>query len=89
MMKNLINARGKFVVVLLFAITSVSAQEAVSNPDIVMDLKWEIGSWTDVWRIRQFESTAVNSDISYYIYLPPGYAAGKKRYPVVYWFHGA
>jgi len=88
-MNNLINVRSKFVAVLLFAMTSVSAQEAVSNPDIVMDLKWEIGSWTDVWRIRKFESAAVKSDISYYIYLPPGYEAGEKRYPVVYWFHGA
>jgi endo-1,4-beta-xylanase len=28
-------------------------------------------------------------DVSYYIYLPPGYESGMKRYPVVYWFHGA
>ena len=79
----------KTVVALVFAMSTVSAQETVNNPDIVMDLKWEIGSWTDVWRIEQFESRAVNSNVSYYIYLPPGYEAGAKRYPVVYWFHGA
>jgi len=72
MMKNLVNASSTFVAVLLFATTSVSAQETVNNPDIVMDLKWEIGSWSDVWRIGQFESEAVGSDVSYYIYLPPG-----------------
>ena len=89
MMKILMNARSTFVAVLLFAMTSVSAQEPVNNPDLVMDLKWEIGSWSDVWRIGQFESEAVGNDVSYYIYLPPGYEAGKKRYPVIYWFHGA
>ncbi len=88
-MKNLINARSTIVAVLLCAMTSATAQEAVSNPDIVMDLQWEIGPWTDIWRVEQFESAAADSDVSYYIYLPPGYEAGAKRYPVVYWFHGA
>jgi endo-1,4-beta-xylanase len=78
-----------FATIFICAMTSVAAQEAVTNPDIVMDLKWEIGSWTDIWHIEQFESAAVNSDVSYYIYLPPGYESGDKRYPVVYWFHGA
>ncbi len=89
MIRNIGTAHSKFVAVILCAITSVSAQETVNNPDIVMDLHWEIGSWTDIWRIGQFESTAVKSDVSYYIYLPPGYNASDKRYPVVYWFHGA
>jgi enterochelin esterase-like enzyme len=65
------------------------AQEPVNNPDIVMDLKWEIGAWTDIWQIESFESKAAGSDVSYYIYLPPGYEKGSERYPVVYWFHGA
>jgi endo-1,4-beta-xylanase len=88
-MKKLIKLRSTFAIVLLGAIAPLFAQETVNNPDIVMDLKWEIGPWTDVWRIKQFESAAVNSDVSYYIYLPPGYEAGNRRYPVVYWFHGA
>lgn len=75
---------------LVFSMTSpLLAQETVNNPDVVMDLKWEIGSWTDVWQIEKFSSTAVNGDVSYYIYLPPGYETSTKRYPVVYWFHGA
>ncbi|MEE8345325.1 MAG: alpha/beta hydrolase-fold protein [Woeseiaceae bacterium] len=54
-----------------------------------MVLKWEIGSWTDIWRIEQFKSAAVGGDVSFYIYLPPGYESGNKRYPVVYWLHAA
>ena len=80
---------GTFFGLMVFSGPRAIAQETVNNPDIVMDLKWEIGSWTDIWRVGQFESAAVNSDVSYYIYLPPGYEAGDKRYPVVYWFHGA
>ena len=68
---------------------AVSAQETVTDPDLVMDLRWEIGSWTDVWQIGTFESAAVGSDVSFYIYLPPGYRSGDKRYPVMYWLHGA
>ncbi len=88
-MKNLKAARSGFAAVLLFAMASVSAQEVVSNPNVVMDLEWEIESWTDIWQIEQFESGAVGGKVSYYIYLPPGYEAGDKRYPVIYWFHGA
>ena len=65
------------------------AEETVNDPTVIMDLKWEIGSWTDLWQIEQFKSTAVDSDVSYYIYLPPGYQSGDKHYPVVYWLHGA
>jgi len=68
-MKILMNARGTLVAVLLFAMTSVSAQEPVNNPDLVMDLKWEIGSWSDVWRIGQFESDAVRNKTSVRIFV--------------------
>ncbi len=73
----------------LYTMPPLVAQETVNNPDVVMDLKWEIGSWTDIWQIGQFESAAVAGNVSYYIYLPPGYEQASKRYPVVYWFHGA
>lgn len=65
------------------------AEETVNDPTVVMDLNWEIGSWTDLWQIERFKSAAVDSDVSYYIYLPPGYRSGAKHYPVVYWLHGA
>ncbi|GMR17542.1 MAG: hypothetical protein BMS9Abin32_669 [Gammaproteobacteria bacterium] len=66
----------------------VRGAETVNDPELVMDLKWEFGPWTDVWRIDQFRSTAADSDVSFYIYLPPGYDSSERRYPVVYWLHG-
>lgn len=88
-MRKLVAALGSLFLLMHVAGDRTVAQETVTNPDVVMDLTWEIGSWTDVWSIERFESAAVDSDVSYYIYLPPGYEAGDKRYPVVYWFHGA
>jgi S-formylglutathione hydrolase FrmB len=35
-----------------------------------------------------FRSTALAGVMHYSVYLPPGYAASKKRYPVVYFLHG-
>jgi len=68
---------------------SVHGQDTVNDPTVVMDLEWDIGAWTDIWKIGEFESAAVNSNVSYYIYLPPGYQDNDLRYPVVYWLHGA
>jgi enterochelin esterase-like enzyme len=80
---------GIFLSLLLGATPGASAQETVTNPDLAMELEWEIGSWTDVWQIGTLESSIVDGDVSYYVYLPPGYRAGDKRYPVMYWLHGA
>jgi enterochelin esterase-like enzyme len=41
------------------------------------------------WREVTFYSQALNRDMSYYVYLPPGYAAEGRRYPVLYMLHGA
>ena len=35
-----------------------------------------------------FRSPSMKIDVGYCIYLPPGYADGKQRYPVVYYLHG-
>ncbi|MFQ6003947.1 MAG: alpha/beta hydrolase [Woeseia sp.] len=78
-----------FALMTACVILKASAQETVSDPGKVMDLKWEIGPWTDIWRIARFESKAVGGDVSFYVYLPPGYETGGKSYPVVYWLHGA
>lgn len=67
----------------------VEGQERVTNPDLVMDLDWNIGQWTDVWRIERFRSKAAGGDVDYYIYLPPEYQSSNQRFPVVYWLHGA
>lgn len=40
-------------------------------------------------KYRTFQSEAINGQVSYLIYLPPGYDKDKdQRYPVVYWLHG-
>ncbi len=35
-----------------------------------------------------FRSPSMGIEVGYYIYLPPGYEAGTRRYPVVYHLHG-
>jgi endo-1,4-beta-xylanase len=37
---------------------------------------------------RTFRSGKAGTDIGYNVLLPPGYATGDRRYPVVYWLHG-
>lgn len=37
-----------------------------------------------------FRSKAMNTDVGYNIYLPPGYeSSAPQKYPVIYWLHGA
>jgi len=37
---------------------------------------------------KTFASKVLGHDVSYLIYLPPGYDKDAKRYPVIYWLHG-
>jgi endo-1,4-beta-xylanase len=37
---------------------------------------------------KTFASKALGQDVSYLVWLPPGYADGTKRCPVIYWLHG-
>lgn len=37
---------------------------------------------------RTFQSRLAKSEVSYLLYLPPGYESSTRRYPVVYWLHG-
>lgn len=37
---------------------------------------------------QTYHSAAMNVDVGYTIYLPPGYASNSVRYPVVYWLPG-
>ena len=37
---------------------------------------------------KKFQSKVLAREVSYLIYLPPGYENEKQRYPVVYWLHG-
>ena len=37
---------------------------------------------------KGYQSKAMEKQVGYNIYLPPGYESDSKRYPVVYWLHG-
>jgi len=37
---------------------------------------------------KGYHSKAMNREVGYNIYLPPGYAASAERYRVIYWLHG-
>jgi endo-1,4-beta-xylanase len=37
---------------------------------------------------QTFSSKVLGHDVSYLVYLPPGYDQDTKRYPVIYWLHG-
>ena len=37
---------------------------------------------------RTFQSKVLGHEVSYLVWLPPGYEQGNKRYPVIYWLHG-
>lgn len=40
-------------------------------------------------RLCTFTSKTVGQEVSYILYLPPGYeSSGEQRYPVLYWLHG-
>ena len=38
---------------------------------------------------RILHSKAMNRDVGYNVYPPPGYASSSQRYPVIYWLHGS
>lgn len=38
---------------------------------------------------RTFHSPSMNCDVGFNIYRPPGYDSDDRRYPVIYWLHGA
>lgn len=39
-------------------------------------------------KYQTFTSRMLGRDVSYLVWLPPGYDEGTKRYPVIYWRHG-
>jgi endo-1,4-beta-xylanase len=38
---------------------------------------------------KTFQSKTLNREVSYLVWLPPGYAQSTNRYPVIYWLHGS
>lgn len=39
-------------------------------------------------RYETFHSAVIGSNVSYLVWMPPGYEQEQKRYPVIYWLHG-
>jgi endo-1,4-beta-xylanase len=39
-------------------------------------------------KYQTFTSKVLGADVSYLVYLPPGYEKETKQYPVIYWLHG-
>jgi S-formylglutathione hydrolase FrmB len=48
-----------------------------------------IGPIAGTFREITFYSPSLDRDMSYYVYLPPGYTTEGRRYPVLYMLHGA
>jgi enterochelin esterase family protein len=66
--------------------TSASLVEVPGNPTPV----WQLQSVPrGSVAINTQHSTAYNDEHSFAVYLPPGYQAGAKRYPVLYLVHGS
>jgi len=54
---------------------AVAWKDAVTTPPQLM-------------QYRTFHSAVAGEEVSYLLYLPPGYETSSRRYPVVYWLHG-
>jgi endo-1,4-beta-xylanase len=63
------------------ACSPVAGQEKWVNPPGKQ--KWPAGC-----RHETFRSTSMQLEVGYNIYLPPDYANGESRFPVIYWLHG-
>ena len=56
---------------------------------------WPKAEWVDSnhnepngTKYQTFASKMLGADVSYLVYLPPGYDKDTKKYPVIYWLHG-
>jgi len=56
---------------------------------------WPKAEWVDPdhsgpngTKFKTFQSKVLGQEVSYLVYLPPGYEEGSRRYPVIYWLHG-
>ncbi|MFC1716855.1 alpha/beta fold hydrolase [Candidatus Poribacteria bacterium] len=67
-------------------------QDPQRNPLARLELYWVEPDRTEPagTRYKTFHSKTIDGDVSYLIYLPPGYEKDKqRRYPVLYWLHGS
>ncbi|MGC4111447.1 MAG: alpha/beta hydrolase-fold protein [Nocardioides sp.] len=79
---------------LVFAL--VLASPALAQPAAPAAAPSGFGPWAEserdlpaMLKYATFPSRLAGADVSYVVYLPPGYDADRdRRYPVVYWLHG-
>ncbi len=45
--------------------------------------------WSTILQHRTFQSQRMKREVGYSIFLPPDYETSGRRYPVIYWLHGA
>lgn len=77
--------------------------EALPPPERELDARWRsfqpgslgiasasqyVGDTEGTFRELWFYSPALDAEMPYYIYLPPGYGEARRRYPVLYMLHG-
>ena len=92
-----------FLTLLLAAATISSAEpvQPITPParpnDAQQKRQWPASKaeWLDTNRdapngtqYHTFTSKVLGQDVSYLVWLPPGYGQDAKRYPVIYWLHG-
>jgi enterochelin esterase-like enzyme len=75
---------------LLFGVGALSA-EAQTPPRQANEVKWNSPPTSPIPGVEHnvLHSPSMDRDVGYNVYLPPDYAEGKRRYPVVYFLHGA
>ena len=72
--------------------TDPEPQDRRQNPLARLELSWVEPDKTEPagTRYKIFHSKTIDGDVSYLIYLPPGYEEDKqRRYPALYWLHGS
>ena len=81
---------GLVVAMIILGLTATAQEPARSAFDVL-----EVGSWSNPPKTpdplaahHTYRSVAMHCDVGYTIYLPPDYASGSARYPVVYWLPG-
>jgi enterochelin esterase-like enzyme len=74
-------------VVLAPAIPPVPPVQEITQPP-VSEISQYVGPINGTFREISFYSASLDREMTYYIYLPPGYQTESRRYPVLYMLHG-
>src|SRR5579862_6245544 len=76
-------------VLILFA--SVGALLTGQPKQLEFDVRWDnpVAKPDSMTSHRLLHSESMKRDVGWNLYLPPGYETSGRRYPVIYWLHGA